>query len=339
MHDIIAVAVIGGILALVLIASTLPWIEVNFQGRFPFTLFDVLRSYIDRSATSPMDFQRGDFSSLVQDLNTFVAFYASLVFYTISIVFLGIAVPNTRHRNTFLTPGAAFAIVAGASCIYGVETMKLQIIEDGRTGGPYAPLANGFISSVIFNGAGPLVVIACGIAAVVFSFVKDLPARRDMREKTEDELTNHEEKILERPPESIKTVILNEPDSRKPLIDTPPNINRIVYKSSGTAALIAFIGAIFGLPGIGHIYVGRIGRGLLILFSGLFLYILSWLTFLGGLFGGAIGRSVPVMQAGVGLGIVLILMYFGLLIWQVFNARSLAKKFNEQIQQTGIEPW
>ncbi|HEX6294353.1 MAG TPA: hypothetical protein VFZ46_04310 [Nitrososphaeraceae archaeon] len=32
-------------------------------------------------------------------------------------------------------------------------------------------------------------------------------------------------------------------------------VNQLPYKSPGTAALIAFIGGIFGLPGISHIYI------------------------------------------------------------------------------------
>ncbi|HYJ00621.1 MAG TPA: hypothetical protein VEW92_00270, partial [Nitrososphaeraceae archaeon] len=33
-------------------------------------------------------------------------------------------------------------------------------------------------------------------------------------------------------------------------------VDQLPYKSPGTAALIAFTGGIFGLQGIGHIYVG-----------------------------------------------------------------------------------
>jgi TM2 domain-containing membrane protein YozV len=129
--------------------------------------------------------------------------------------------------------------------------------------------------------------------------------------------------------------------------DKTESINRIVYKSSGTAALLAFIGAIFGLPGIGHIYVGRIGRGLLILVSGFILYIFSWISVilgsLGGLFGSVASRTpnggLPIFQTGVGLGVFLWCAYIALLVWQIFNARFLAKKLNEQVQLTGKEPW
>ncbi len=140
---------------------------------------------------------------------------------------------------------------------------------------------------------------------------------------------------------------LEQKEVKKKTVRNSANINRIVYKSSGTAALLAFIGAIFGLPGIGHIYVGRIGRGLLILVSGFILYIFSWISVLGGLFGGLVGSvasrtpngGLQIFQTGVGLGIFLWFAYMGLLIWQIFDARSLAKKLNEQIQLTGKEPW
>lgn len=324
---------------MLLVGATLPWVVVNFEGHFTFTALDVIRSYIDRSPTGPLDFQHGDFSSLVQNIYTYAALFASVLFYVMSIISIGISIPNTPLRKSFLGPGAAFAIVSAGACIYGIETMKMQIIEDGKSGGPLALLASGFIGSTITTGIGPYLICTGGIGALVFAFLKDIPATRDSRQKIEDELTNYDENILEQPSKPEKPVILDEPEPKRTIVDRPQNINRIEYKSSGTAALLAFIGAIFGLPGIGHIYVGRIGRGLLILFSGLSLYILSWLTLLGGIFGGAIGGSLPVMQAGAGLGFVLWLMYIGLLLWQIFNARSLAKKLNESIQLTGKELW
>ncbi len=47
------------------------------------------------------------------------------------------------------------------------------------------------------------------------------------------------------------------------------------YKSPGTAMLIALIAGIFGLLGIGHIYVGKLRRGILLLVGGLALLILA----------------------------------------------------------------
>lgn len=110
-------------------------------------------------------------------------------------------------------------------------------------------------------------------------------------------------------------------------------IQQIPHKSPGTAALIAFFGAIFGLPGIGHIYVGRVGRGIAILLSGFTLYIMSFIVFFGSVLGGALAGAragLSFVQIGGSLAMVLVLAYLGLLIWQIFNARSCAKKHNDQ---------
>jgi ABC-type transport system involved in cytochrome c biogenesis permease subunit len=39
------------------------------------------------------------------------------------------------------------------------------------------------------------------------------------------------------------------------------------------------------------------------------------------------------------LSFILGIAYFVLWIWQIFNARNLAKKFNESVRETGKEPW
>ena len=116
-----------------------------------------------------------------------------------------------------------------------------------------------------------------------------------------------------------------------------PIIDQLPYKSPGTAALIAFIGGIFALLGLGHIFVGKIGKGFGILVSGIIIYVLFVIMAI----------SLPVMllldlvesstgDAGSG-GIIFIIIfllgiaYLVLWIWQIFNARKLAKKFNESI--------
>jgi uncharacterized membrane protein YvbJ len=39
-------------------------------------------------------------------------------------------------------------------------------------------------------------------------------------------------------------------------------VDQLPYKSPGTTALIAFIGGIFVLLGLGHIYIGKVERGI-----------------------------------------------------------------------------
>src|SRR5215203_6340449 len=55
-------------------------------------------------------------------------------------------------------------------------------------------------------------------------------------------------------------------------------VDQLPYKSPGTAALIAFIGGIFALLGLGHIYIGNVGRGIGILISGIVIYAILIIT-------------------------------------------------------------
>ena len=126
-----------------------------------------------------------------------------------------------------------------------------------------------------------------------------------------------------------------------------PIVDQLPYKTPGTATLIAFIGGIFALPGLGHIYVGKVGKGFGILISGvIIIYVLVII----------IAISVPSIlfvapddpSAGdAGSGVILMMFifilgiaYLVLWIWQIFNARKLAKKFNELVRTNGgKESW
>lgn len=124
----------------------------------------------------------------------------------------------------------------------------------------------------------------------------------------------------------------------------PSIVLHLPYKSPGTAALIAFIGGIFALPGIGHIYVGKLGRGIGILVIGLILYTLTVIMITSVGFLASFEQPSLSNDASVGIGalagmLVFSIAYLVLFIWQIFNARKLAKKFNEVVSQTQKEPW
>ena len=122
-------------------------------------------------------------------------------------------------------------------------------------------------------------------------------------------------------------------------------VDQLPYKSPGTAALIAFIGGIFALLGLGHIFVGKIGKGFGILVSGIIIYVLFVIMAISlpGML--LLGLVESTGDAGSG-GIIFIVMfilgiaYLVLWIWQIFNAKKLAKKFNELVRTNGgKEPW
>lgn len=122
----------------------------------------------------------------------------------------------------------------------------------------------------------------------------------------------------------------------------PSIVEHLPYKSPGTAALIAFIGGIFGLPGIGHMYVGKVGKGIGILILGLILYAVVIIMATAGIasLGLSTADSSGSAAAGViGLLLILSIVYIVFFLWQIFNARKMAKKFNETVRTTGKEPW
>ena len=125
-----------------------------------------------------------------------------------------------------------------------------------------------------------------------------------------------------------------------------PLVDQLPYKSPGTAALIAFIGGIFTLLGLGHIFLGKIGKGFGILVSGIIIYVLfvvMAISLPGILLLGLVESSTGDAGSGGIIFIIIILLgiaYLVLWIWQIFNAKKLAKKFNELVRTNGgKEPW
>ena len=95
-----------------------------------------------------------------------------------------------------------------------------------------------------------------------------------------------------------------------------PNQRPMQWKNEGTAMVITILFGIFGLGGIGHIYLGRIGKGIVIVIVGLILIIITLFT--------------------MGIGLIIFLPFA---IWVVFNVRSDAKKYNDALEKTGKSPW
>ncbi|VFJ12785.1 zinc-ribbon domain-containing protein [Candidatus Nitrosocosmicus franklandus] len=86
-------------------------------------------------------------------------------------------------------------------------------------------------------------------------------------------------------------------------------------KSTGAAVVIALIAGILGFNGIGHMYIGKIGRGIILLVIG---WIILVLTFV----------FLP-------FGIIYIIFW----LWQVYDVNQKAKYYNEFIINNGKTPW
>ena len=95
-----------------------------------------------------------------------------------------------------------------------------------------------------------------------------------------------------------------------------PNQRPAQWKSEGTTLILTIVLGIFGLGGIGHIYLGNITRGIVILIVGIILLLASAVTF--------------------GIGLIILIPFA---IWVVFDSRKQCKYYNDHLEQTGRPPW
>ncbi|MBI1663536.1 MAG: TM2 domain-containing protein [Nitrosopumilus sp.] len=93
------------------------------------------------------------------------------------------------------------------------------------------------------------------------------------------------------------------------------------YKSEGTTLVLAVVLGILGINGVGHIYVGKIGKGVWILIGSLILL--------------AIGIATVVFMVGYALIFVYILIW----IWQIIDSKRICKEYNDYLRQTGKTLW
>jgi len=106
-------------------------------------------------------------------------------------------------------------------------------------------------------------------------------------------------------------------------------------KSQGLTVLFALFGLI-GIMGIGHLYVGKVRRGLIIFFVGILSFVLM------GYFAFFLVSMGPHMPPVFGYAIFMTLgaiFWLILFIWQIFDANRLAVEYNENIRKTGKAPW
>ena len=112
---------------------------------------------------------------------------------------------------------------------------------------------------------------------------------------------------------------INSPPPNSP---PPNNYNQyqkpMQWKNEGTVLLITVIFGIFGYGGIGHIYLGKIGKGIALLIVGTILLAISIILLF---------MMIP---------FIIILWIFA--IWVVFNARKDCRKYNDAMERTGRPP-
>lgn len=117
------------------------------------------------------------------------------------------------------------------------------------------------------------------------------------------------------------------------------------YKSEGITLVLSIVLGLMGLMGIGHIYVGKVKRGIIILIGGLFIWVIVFIPigFLSVLDESQELSEEEIMTQLLGpmMGALIIggIAGFALFIWQILNARSLCKDYNLYCEKKGEPPW
>jgi hypothetical protein len=104
-------------------------------------------------------------------------------------------------------------------------------------------------------------------------------------------------------------------------------VSSLKQKNTRLATVLALIPGLFGIWGIGHIYIGKLLKGIALLIVGRIIY---WI----GIF--VIFSTPPDIYIGR-LNIIIISIIIW--IWQTYDAYKLAKYFNSYVSQYKTTPW
>ena len=135
------------------------------------------------------------------------------------------------------------------------------------------------------------------------------------KKSREEELTEYEEEYVSRSEDSesksrSRTARSKQNVNSGNVLQRPPE-----WKSMGVTMVLTIVLGIIGLGGIGHLYLGKIIKGIVLIIVGIILTIFGWLTIFG----------------------LIILFIFALCV--VYDAYRLCKRYNNDLEQTGRPPW
>lgn len=92
--------------------------------------------------------------------------------------------------------------------------------------------------------------------------------------------------------------------------------------------MLALVPGFLGFLGIGHLYLGRVMRGLLLLLAGWVVLVLGWGLFLLGVSAQAFGSGTAAIL--ILSGLALMACWLALWMWQAVDARRLNQGRREE---------
>ncbi len=110
------------------------------------------------------------------------------------------------------------------------------------------------------------------------------------------------------------------------------NYKNTIYKSEGVTLVLSTILGLLGFNGTGHIYLGKIRRGIALLVGSLGILV----AMVGSLAIVDVLWSSELVLAVFGISFI---GYIALFVYQIIDARRLCKEYNKAVYETGIAPW
>ena len=152
---------------------------------------------------------------------------------------------------------------------------------------------------------------------------RERPAR-PRKKSREEELAEYEEEYLSKS-KNTKSKSKSKTKTKRKYAEDTERYHRhmerpLGWKSESTTLILSIVIGLFGVSGIGHIYVGKIGRGVGILIVGLVLIIIGFATIF------------------IGIGVVFLIAYIPLFIWQIIDARNICRHYNDYYEESGKAP-
>ena len=122
------------------------------------------------------------------------------------------------------------------------------------------------------------------------------------------------------------------------------NAPRHQPKDTGITLLLGVLLGLFGIMGIGQLYVGKIGRGVAILLGGFAVAAVSYIAVIAYILSDSwlydnSGYYSPDFSGLIVIALLVAVFHLAYFIWQAYDAYKLAKKYNEELYRTGQPPW
>ena len=168
----------------------------------------------------------------------------------------------------------------------------------------------------------------CGSCGTSRESIDDTPKPRrgkptqPRKKSREEELAEYEEEYIPRSDaekilQKASAVAEQQSGGSKPKVYKEQRFNRPPeWKSMGVTMVLTIILGLFCFGGIGHIYLGKIIKGIVILIVGIIIAVIAVVT--------------------GGIGLIILIPYA---LWVIYDAHKLCKRYNNYLEETGRPPW